>query len=633
MRKVSGLLVLGILITIVGVLPAGAQQCQNGTTNPCAQMQYHGGPILENFTIYPLYFGDWTQQDMNIQQSFLNNLAAYISGENAPEGRQPTLWQYGPRKATVAAPVMANTTTSPGNYLSSCFSSGNLTQQQLQEDYGNQTQFYPSTSNPAVSSTLYLCDIQQIIAENQGSAGPASNEVPPFGPQTLIMVFPANNFLLDPYCQCLGYHSSSSDSAFWGAVSPTYFSMGPYQNSDSPQLSQFQGATSHEIFEAAADPADNNFNAWVSVACQQYTTGATDCTSPAGITYFSSQDEPADQCNTVVALSWPGFFEDPEGIEVFGDGTLYFASIVDNTRNGACTTTGYMSMDEFPLYAQTSAQIQHQNEVELENDYQLYILQSYVLDRQVYYNAVWRPQTGGSAAAPYDTGQEEDFSYAAPYLGQFNSVYDSGWGLYTLQSYVGPGGPSGGSGLFYNGVWRQGTSVTDTVEHGLFGATEDAFRAEYELEFPSPNDWRLYLLQTHVVNGELLFDAVWRQPDGANTNSPPTPCTCTAEQHVYGWTRADYLKEYAKLSAIGYRLYIVDSYVIDDGTVRYNAIWRLANHDEFSIYGYTLADYKTEYQTETANGYRLYILNVYVLPGDEVRYDAVWRRGVVDRPL
>jgi hypothetical protein len=197
--------------------------------------------------------------------------------------------------------------------------------------------------------------------------------------------------------------------------------------------------------------------------------GAADCTSPAGITYFSSQDEPADQCNTVVALSWPGFFEDPEGIEVFGDGTLYFASIVDNTRNGACTTTGYMSMDEFPLYAQTSAQIQHQNEVELGNDYQLYILQSYVLDGRVYYNAVWRPQTGGSAAAPYDTGQEEDFNYAAPYLGQFNSVYDSGWGLTPFNRTSGPAGLQADLACFITGSGGKGLRLRIRSSMGSSG--------------------------------------------------------------------------------------------------------------------------------------------------------------------
>jgi hypothetical protein len=73
--------------------------------------------------------------------------------------------------------------------------------------------------------------------------------------------------------------------------------------------------------------------------------------------------------------------------------------------------------------------------------------------------------------------------------------------------------------------------------------------------------------------------------------------------------------------------------VISDGTVRYNAIFRASTVDEVPIYGYTYKDYLNEYEKQYANVYRLYILEAYVLPGDEVRYDAVFRPGVFDRPL
>ena len=95
----------------------------------------------------------------------------------------------------------------------------------------------------------------------------------------------------------------------------------------------------------------------------------------------------------------------------------------------------------------------------------------------------------------------------------------------------------------------------------------------------------------------------------------------------------DYKAKYDALFPDGWRLYILDSYVIADGTVRYNAVWRRGTHAETQVYGWTFADYKAEYDKLRPDGWRIYILNAYVLPGGEVRYDAVWRKGTFDRPL
>ena len=51
------------------------------------------------------------------------------------------------------------------------------------------------------------------------------------------------------------------------------------------------------------------------------------------------------------------------------------------------------------------------------------------------------------------------------------------------------------------------------------------------------------------------------------------------------------------------------------------------------MYGVKYADYKAKYDAIYPKGWRLYILNSYVLPNGEVRYDAVWRLGTIDRPL
>jgi hypothetical protein len=195
MRRVAGLSV-AVMIGFLGVLtcrPAWA-------TTP---LQYHGGPFLENFTIYPLYYGGWSQTDLTTQQTYVVNLAAYMSGVNAPGSEQPVMRQYGVNQVAVAAAA----TASP-------------------------------TATPTVLSRKALVNI---IHTNQ-----TSGNLPPFGPNTLIVIFPAHGFSVSGCNGCGGYHASQSTSAFWAVI---------------PQ-DQEQVVIAHEIFEASADPADNNFQGW-----------------------------------------------------------------------------------------------------------------------------------------------------------------------------------------------------------------------------------------------------------------------------------------------------------------------------------------------------------------------------------
>lgn len=603
---------------LVGILPAWAQTCPTGTEfflQPitCAQVQYHGGPILENWTIHPLYYGNWTEAEIATQQQYLTNLAAYISGAYRAPNTQPTLWQYGPRAATVAAPVWVNQTTAPDQYLSTC---------------------NPSSSNsPNLPGNLYDCDVRSIIAANQGS-GP--NEVPDFGPERVIVLFPAPGFE-DSSCNCGGRHGSESDSSFYAVVynSPP----GGYGAAYSDADSQYQAVTSHEIFEDATDPAVGNFFGWVTVNCSvavPSTTPPTPCPTtptPDQIATGNLNNEVADQCATVVSIdSWP-------------TGKLQFAAIVDNTLNGACTTTGYMPLAEIALYQLSPADFETDNQIQLYYGYQLYILQSYVLsDGDRHYDAVWRPQASGTAATAaggpatglYNARQMVDAAYPAGapeagYHSRFEYLHGKGWRLYTLQTVVQNSAP-----LYYTAVWRRGTSVVDTKEDAFFAITYKQFRTEYEAMFPSSSQqWRLYDLQQ--VSSDWI-DAVWHQPDGPSylnaNNVPPTPCNCSDELHIYGGTYDEYLKDYMEFYPQGFRLYILEPYVTSDGKVLYNAIWRSTRtYDEDPFYKQTLADLNNNYASELKKGFYLYILSVYVLPGDHVYYDAVFRNGMFNRPL
>lgn len=549
-----------LLFLLLGLSTAwAAPMCPAGPNEseiPCVPIHYHGGPFLQNFTIHPLYMGKWNAAEIEKQQAFLTHLAAYISGENAPAGEQPVLKQYGVNSATVAPAVHVNPDLEPSKYVSSCLA-------------GSIGTYKNPPPLPAVAGNLYFCDIPQIIAKNQ-----AAKKIPGYGPNTLIMLLPAVGFSLDPTCSCLGYHSSPSSSSFFGVIWA-----GPYSSGDEPYagaVSRYQVVTSHEVFEASTDPADDKFNGW---------------------------DEVADQCNTFVTLDWPG------GVK------LQFAAIIDDNANSSCTTTGYTSLSEIQIYSATYAEYRAKYDQLWPQGWRLYILESFVLDNgQVLYNAVWRPSG--------DIGEIQQYGVTFnEYKSEYDKLFPEGWRIYILQTYVLPNGD-----VLYNAVYRPGNSA----ETQAYGVTYDEFRAEYNKLYPfSGGYWRLYILQSYTApNGDVLYNAVWRRPDG-NVSE----CACANETQVYGWNYTDYRNDYNKLWTEGWRLYILDSYVLSDGDVSYNAVWRPATHGEYQVYGYTYTQYRDEYNSLWTQGWRLYSLTTYVLPGNNLRYDAVFRQGTIDRPL
>ena len=64
---------------------------------------------------------------------------------------------------------------------------------------------------------------------------------------------------------------------------------------------------------------------------------------------------------------------------------------VDNTQAGACSTTGYTSLSEYQDYGVTYAQFRTHYDQLWPQGWRLHILNAYVSNGQVLYNAVWRP--------------------------------------------------------------------------------------------------------------------------------------------------------------------------------------------------------------------------------------------------
>jgi hypothetical protein len=193
---------------------------------------------------------------------------------------------------------------------------------------------------------------------------------------------------------------------------------------------------------------------------------------------------------------------------------------------------------------------------------------------------------------------------------QLNTLNSQGWRLYILQSYVLANGA-----LAYNAVLRAG----NVSEHGTLGETHTRLVSDVTTNYHQ--DYRPYILQPYVTaTGDVLYNTDWRPGDLTQVVEPQA-------------TFADFESANDNVDPQGYRLYIFQSYVTARGEVLHSAVWRPGTHEEKTFFGSTYADYKAKYDEIFPQGWRLYILNTYVLPNGDLRYDAVWRLGTIDRPL
>ena len=101
-------------------------------------------------------------------------------------------------------------------------------------------------------------------------------------------------------------------------------------------------------------------------------------------------------------------------------------------------------------------------------------------------------------------------------------------------------------------------------------------------------------------SGPAHYTAVWQ---------PSTE----GEIQVYGWTYEDYRAKYDELWPQGWRLKLLDVYVVN-GQVLYTAVWQPSSTEgEIQVYGWTYEDYRAKYDELWRQGWRLKLLDVYAV--------------------
>ena len=146
------------------------------------------------------------------------------------------------------------------------------------------------------------------------------------------------------------------------------------------------------------------------------------------------------------------------------------------------------------------------------------------------------------------------------------------------------------------------------ARHGLTSA-------QYQSEF---NTWtsqgfRLTHVSGYDVAGQTRFAAIWEQKAGP------------AWVARHGMTSAQYQTEFTKWVGLGYRLVVVDGYEVA-GTARYAALWEQKTGPAWiARHGMTSGQYQTEFTTRASQGYRLKWVEGYGIGAIDY-YAAIWEK-------
>jgi hypothetical protein len=169
----------------------------------------------------------------------------------------------------------------------------------------------------------------------------------------------------------------------------------------------------------------------------------------------------------------------------------------------------------------------------------------------------------------------------------------------------------------FNGVWEK-TFADRPAVWGWGRADFDKRNADLNAQ-----GYRLRDINAFVLPGDQgeRFNAVWDK----TTDDRPA---------VWGWGRADFDKRNADLKAQGYRLRVINAFVLPGSQgEHFNAVWDKTTDDRPAVYGWARSDFDKRSKDLKAQGYRLRDINAYVLPGDQgERFNAVWEKTTVDRP-
>ncbi len=135
----------------------------------------------------------------------------------------------------------------------------------------------------------------------------------------------------------------------------------------------------------------------------------------------------------------------------------------------------------------------------------------------------------------------------------------------------------------------------------------------------------------HDSTGATKFVVPWSQNGSLHFNTvtvgPPV-----GRPWIGTWHFDALAQQLPELNSQGYVMQDVNGVVLPSGESRWNAIWTRSSEDRNAIAAWAEADFVPLAQQRHTQGYELIALNGIVLPGDQVRYNAVWTKTTVAHP-
>jgi hypothetical protein len=166
-------------------------------------LTYNGGPVLQSAELVALYWGNFTEQDVETMQTYLTEFCDYLSGVDVPGNEVPTIWQYEAGCATVG-------------------------------------QHFVARSAPTKATDG---DVKNKVVALQGAGS-----LPPFAANRLFLVFTKGVSFSGYGTVWCAYHSAWALNE-WYAICPF-----PAAGGCGSGYGDWQSSTSHEVLEAMTDP-------------------------------------------------------------------------------------------------------------------------------------------------------------------------------------------------------------------------------------------------------------------------------------------------------------------------------------------------------------------------------------------
>jgi hypothetical protein len=218
------------------------------------------------------------------------------------------------------------------------------------------------------------------------------------------------------------------------------------------------------------------------------------------------------------------------------------------------------------------------------------------------YATIWEKSSGPAWLAQHRIP-------ASTYQAEFDKHVKDGYRLKVVSGY-GAAGLSEDDILFFATIWEKSSGPAWLAEHGVIGA-------DYQAKFDQhvKDGYRLKMVNSYLISATDAYATVWEKSSGP---------AWLAQHRI---AAANYQTEFDKHVKDGYALKVVSGTRIPVLHEIYATIWEKSSGPAWlAEHGLTGADYQTKFDQHVKDGYRLKVVNVHNVGGQDV-FATVWEKG------